>query len=56
MFAQLPQTIQEQVIRCLEANDFPAAKKLHDDWFRKNSQIVTKKADASRLKETTETH
>jgi hypothetical protein len=57
MFAQLPEPIQEQVIRYLEANDFPAAKKLHDDWFRKNSELATKKVEVSRSKEAPiETH
>lgn len=36
MFAELPESIKQQVIRYLQANNFPAAKQLYDDW--KSSQ------------------
>ena len=33
MIAQLPKQVQEQVIRHLSANNFCAAKELHDNWL-----------------------
>ncbi len=38
MFAQLPETIKQRVIKYLEANDFPAAKQLHDSWLRQQTE------------------
>jgi hypothetical protein len=34
MFAQLPEIIKQEIIQHLKNNNFPAAKKLHDDWLR----------------------
>lgn len=32
MFAQLPDEIQQKVLHFLQDDDFPAAKKLYDQW------------------------
>lgn len=39
MFAQLPEIIKQEIIQYLKNNNFPAAKKLHDDWLREHPDI-----------------
>ena len=33
MLADLPKSLQQQVLCYLETNNFKAAKKIHDDWL-----------------------
>lgn len=37
MFAHLPTHIKDKLVRLLETNEFPAAKKLYDQWTKSNN-------------------
>ena len=38
--ANLPHAIQQQVLRLLSANDFPAAKAIYDAWLNRLRDAV----------------
>jgi len=38
MFADLPKSLQNQILNYLETDNFKAAKQLHDDWISKKIQ------------------
>jgi hypothetical protein len=39
MLMELPEPVQKQVIYYLETDNFPAAKRLHDLWLYRPSEI-----------------
>ncbi len=44
MLADLPKSLQQQVLCYLETNNFKAAKKIHDDWL---NQLQSEKINYS---------
>lgn len=49
MFAELPESLQQQVLAYLEANNFRAAKKLHDDWFNQPQKAASRQSHQPHL-------
>lgn len=47
MFKDLPEELKRRVQDCLEANDFPAAKAVHDAWMAENYHSSLNYANAS---------
>lgn len=38
--ANLPESIQQQVLRLLSANNFPAAKAIYDAWLNRQREAA----------------